>query len=112
MRWMASRSPGAELWIAADAAALLGGAQAVLGALPDQGALQFRYGAENLQGEPALRGRGVDGIGERFEMRALGVELGDHGQEMRQRAGQTVEPCDDQHIAASHARKSLGEFRP
>jgi hypothetical protein len=76
---------GAASWIAADAAALLGGAQPVLGAFPDQGALQFRHGAENLQGEPALWGRGVDRIGERFEMRALDVELGDHGQEMRQR---------------------------
>ena len=63
---------------------LFGGAQAVFGALLDQGALQFRHGAQNLQGETALRGRRVDRIGERFEMRALGVELGDHGQEMRQ----------------------------
>jgi hypothetical protein len=103
---------GAEFWIAADAAALLGGAQAVFGALLDQGALQFRHGAENLQGEAALWGRRVDRIGERFEMRALGVELGDHGKEMRQRTGQTVEPRDDQHVAAAHPRQRLGQFWP
>ena len=75
---------GAQFGIAADAAAFFGGAQPVLGAFLNQRALEFRDGAEHLQCEATLRRRGVDRIGERFEMRALGVELGDDRKEMRQ----------------------------
>jgi hypothetical protein len=55
--------------IAADAAALAGGLQAGLGALADQRALELGDGAEDLQGEAALRAGGVDGIAERAACR-------------------------------------------
>ncbi len=74
---------GAELGIAADAAAFLGGAQPVLGAFPKERAHQLGDRAEHLQGKTPLRSDRVDRIGERFEMRALGVEFGDDRQEMR-----------------------------
>jgi hypothetical protein len=42
-------------------------------ALLDERPLQFRHRAEHLQGKASLWRRGVDRIGERFEMRPLGV---------------------------------------
>ena len=103
---------GAQFGIAADAAAFFGGAQPVLGAFPNERALEFGDRAEHLQGETTLRSGRVDRIGERFEMRALGVEFGDDRQEMRQRPRQAVEPGDHQHIAALNLGQSLGELRP
>ena len=70
---------GAQFGIAADAATSLGRPQAILGAFPNERAFELGHGAEHLQGETPLWRRGVDGIGERFEMRAFGVELGDDG---------------------------------
>ena len=69
--------PGAQFGIAADAATPLSGAQAILGAFPNERAFELSDGAEHLQGEAPLWRRGVDGIGERLEVRAFGVELGD-----------------------------------
>jgi hypothetical protein len=51
-------------------------------------------------------------IGERFEMRALGVELGDDREEVRQGARQTVESGHHQHVAAAHAGQDLGQLWP
>ncbi len=60
--------------IAADAAAGAGGALAGHGALADQGALQLGGGAEDLQGELALRTGGVDRVAERAEVGAAGLQ--------------------------------------
>jgi len=68
---------GAQFGIAADAATSLGRPQAILGAFPNERAFELSDGAEHLQGEAPLWRRGVDGIGERLEVRAFGVELGD-----------------------------------
>jgi hypothetical protein len=46
---------GAQFGIAADAASSLGGAQAILGAFPNERAFEFSDGAEHLQGETPVR---------------------------------------------------------
>ena len=98
---------GAQFGIAADAAAFFRGAESVLGALLDQRPFQLRDGDEHLQCKATLRCRGVDRIGERFEMRALGVEFSDDRKEVRKRSRQSVEPGHHQHVAAAYARKGL-----
>ena len=104
--------------IAADAAAASRGLQAGLGALGDQSPLELGDGAQNLQGEHALRRGGVDGIAQAAEMGAVGFELLDDGQQVAHRTGKPVQADDDPgfcrtgcHATAGPARAGCGQHR-
>lgn len=68
---MAATMAGAEAWIAADPALGSCAGQPGLGAFADQGSHEFGGGAENMQGELALRRGRVDRVGQRSEEGAL-----------------------------------------
>jgi hypothetical protein len=93
------RIPGAQARIAANPAFGACAGQPGLGAFADQGALELGRGAQDLQGELALRGGRVDRVHERAEEGALRLQPLDHLQQMRQRPRQTVDAHDDQRVA-------------
>ena len=106
------RVTGAKAGIAADAPTRTGGIEAGLGAFGDQAAFELGDGAEDLEREHALGGGGIDRVAQAAEMRARGLELLDDGEKMADGAGETVEPHDDEGIAAANVAKDAGEHRP
>ena len=89
-------------------------AQPGLRAFPDQGALELGDGAEDLQGEAALRAGGVDRVAERAEPRPPGIERLDDLEQVGERAGQPVDADHDQDSPRpqrSRARFSSGRAR-
>jgi hypothetical protein len=77
----------------------------------DQCPLELRDGAQDLQREHALRCRGVDRVAQAAEMRALGFELLDDGEQMADRAGEAVEPDHDQGLARARISRKRRVFR-
>ena len=65
------RVPGPEAGVAADATAFAGGKQPSLGAFGDQRPFELSDCAQDLQGEHALWGGGIDRIAQAAEMRPL-----------------------------------------
>ena len=106
------RTPFAQARITRQATAGARGLHAGLGALGDQRALELGDRAEHLQREHALRRRGVDGIAQRAEMRALRLELLDEGEQVADRAGEAVEAHDDEDVAGGDLAHELGEDGP
>ncbi len=86
--------------------------KASFGALPDQGALELGGSTKHLKRKFALRRCRVDRILKRTEEGTLRLEPFDHFQQMRERAGQPVDPHDDQRVTLGHALQHAGEDRP
>ena len=103
--------PGAQSWVAADPSTDLGRPQPSLGALGDQRPFQLRDSAKHLQRELALRRRGVDGIAQGAEVRALRFQLLDDAEQMRDRAGQAVEAYHHQGLAGPDVAQHLRQHR-
>jgi hypothetical protein len=106
------RVSGAQAGIAADTTAAPRRPQPRLGALGDQRPLELCDGAEHLQREHALRRCGVDRVAQAAEMRALGLELLNDGEEVADRAGEAVEPDHDQRLAGTEVAQQAREHRP
>jgi hypothetical protein len=107
-RWI----PCPQAGIAADPTAPARGLQPGFGAFGDQGALELGDGAQHLQREHALRRGGVDRVAQATEMRALGLELFDDGEEVADRAGEAVESDHDQRLAGVDVAQQAREHVP
>ena len=108
------RVAGAQAGIAADTAATPRRPQPRLGALGNQRPFELGDSAQHLQREHALRRGGVDRVAQAAEMRAVGLELLDDGEEMADRAGEAIEPDHDQGFAgriSCSRRASTGRLR-
>jgi len=64
-------------------------------------ALELGKGQQNVEGQPAHRGRGVELLGDRDERDRLGVEGLDQLGEVGKRAGQPVDLVDDNDVDPS-----------
>ena len=80
-------------------------------ALSDQAPLELRHRAQHLQHENAAGAGGVDGIAERAEMRPARAQRLDDLQQVRQRAGQPVDPRDQQGVALPRGGEGMRELR-
>ena len=89
-----------------------GRVQAGFGALGDQRPLELGDGAQHLQREHALGRGGVDRIAQAAEMRARGLQLLDDGQQVADRAGQTIEPDHDQGFAGADLAQQARQHGP
>ena len=87
------------------------GAQARLGALGDQCALELGDGTQHLQREHALWRGGVDRVAQAAEMRALGFELLDDVEQMADRPGEAIEPDHDEGLAGSDLAQQARQYR-
>jgi hypothetical protein len=86
------------------------GLEACARARGDQLALELGDGAQDLQGEDALRGGRVDRVAQRPESGTAGLQLLDHFQKMLNRPRQPVEPSHDQHVPCPRRGDRAGEF--
>ena len=109
---IASGIAGAQAGIAADPTAAARGPQPGLGALGDQRPFELGDGAQHLQREHALRRGGVDRVAQAAEMRALGLELLDDGEQVADRAGEAIEPDHDQGFAGADLAQQARQHRP
>ena len=87
---IASGSPARSPGVATNTAAATRGLQAGFGAFGDQRSLELGDRAQHLQEEHPLRRRGVDGVAQAAEMRAAGLELLDHSQQMADKPGEAI----------------------
>jgi hypothetical protein len=78
----------------------------------DQSPFEMGDGAQHLQREHALRCRGVDRVAQAAEMRTIGFELLDDGEQMADRAGEAVEPNHDQDLAGADLAQQARQHRP
>ena len=83
-----------------------------LGAFADQGALELSGGAQDLEGELALRGGRVDRVHERAEEGAFRLQPLDHFQQMRKRPRQTVDAHHHQRVALGDPLEHAGQHGP
>ena len=77
--------------------------------LLDQRPLELRQRAEDVEQEFTLWRRGVHLFGQGTEADAASPEVGDCGEEVRQRSTETVQLPDNQAIAGSGKSKRLGQ---
>jgi hypothetical protein len=68
----------------------VGGCEAGLGPIADQGALELRQGAEDVGGQLAGRRRRVDRFMQRAQADFLSVKIGDPGDEVLERPAEAV----------------------
>ena len=78
----------------------------------DQRPFKLCDGAENLEGEHALRCGRVDRIADRSEMDAALFKILDHLQEMTDRTSEAIQPDDDEHVASGELAEQSGQNRP
>ena len=69
------------------------------GALANDRALELGHGAEDVEGQPAAGGGGVDRLGQRTEADAAALEVLDGLDQLLERTGEPVELPDDQDVA-------------
>ena len=79
-------------------ALLAGGRELVPDALADDLALELGEGEQDIQRQPAHRGGGVEGLGDRDEGHALPVEHLDQLGEVHERAAEAVDLVDDDDV--------------
>lgn len=104
---------GGDDWPTASlAAALARSAQARLGALADQIALELRQGAEDVEHQHASRRGGVDVLGERAEPDASGRHLADLLDQVTHRAAESIELPDHQRVAGAKIGQRFGKTGP
>ena len=103
---------GTQAGIAADAAAHACRVQAGFGALGDQRALELGDGTEHLQGEHALRRRGINRIAQATKMGPASLKLLDDAQQVADRAGKAVEPHHDQRFTGGDVAQQARQHRP
>jgi hypothetical protein len=92
---------GTQAGIAADATPAARSLKTGFGALGDQRAFELSDRPQHLQGEHPLWRRGVDRISQAAKMPTAGFELFDDGEQMADRAGETIEPDHDEGLAGA-----------
>ena len=83
-----------------------------LGALVDQVPLKLGEPCEDRQQQPTVRGGGVaPGVGKRAKRGAGFAEQVEGAQQVKARARQAVEPCDDDGVAWLHGGQQARQLR-
>ena len=73
-------------------------------AIPDQVAFELGDGRQDVEHEPAARGRRVDSLVEHHEIHAERLQIGRQSHEVARRAGQAVEADASDHVHTSCPR--------
>ena len=83
-----------------------------LGPLPDDGSLELRDAAEDMEDKAPAWGAGVDRFGYRLQRDAAMLQIFHGLDKLLQGSGQTIETPDDEGVTGPHVVKRGGELRP